>query len=167
LLADQHGVLHLIAATSERTHHLEVFERQRDEGPCLDCYQSGAPVIVPRPRRLGAALAAILPGRSIRWVRVRARPSDEAAGHRARSPRLFGDHPGPLDLDDLALPQALVHVASVAIVNENAAADRDTINDQRTWTRRSPCCADTPATTATSSPTSRAASSNVSCAVKR
>jgi hypothetical protein len=61
LLADQHGVLHLIAATSERTHHLEVFERQRDEGPCLDCYQSGAPVIVPDLADWGSA------GRNSAW----------------------------------------------------------------------------------------------------
>ena len=47
LLADGRGVLHLIAASSEATHHLEVFQLQRDEGPCLDCFHSGAPVIVP------------------------------------------------------------------------------------------------------------------------
>jgi AmiR/NasT family two-component response regulator len=37
---------------------------------------------------------------------------------------------GTLDADALALAQALVHLASVAIVNEKAAADRDTINAQ-------------------------------------
>ena len=43
---------------------------------------------------------------------------------------LFGNHPGQLDADDLALAQALVHVASVAIINEKTAADRDAINAQ-------------------------------------
>ena len=43
---------------------------------------------------------------------------------------LFGDNPGRLDDDDLALAQALVHVASVAIVNEKSAADRETVNSQ-------------------------------------
>ncbi len=47
LLADRHGVLHLIAASSQRTHDLEVFQLQREEGPCLDSFRSGQPVAVP------------------------------------------------------------------------------------------------------------------------
>jgi GAF domain-containing protein len=43
---------------------------------------------------------------------------------------LFGTRPGPLDREDLELAQALAHVASVAIVNEKAAADATTVNDQ-------------------------------------
>jgi hypothetical protein len=33
LLPDGRGVLHLIAASSERTHHLELFQLQRKQGP--------------------------------------------------------------------------------------------------------------------------------------
>jgi hypothetical protein len=43
---------------------------------------------------------------------------------------LFGTTAGRLNDDDLALAQALVHVASVAIVNEKSAADRDVVNAQ-------------------------------------
>lgn len=128
LLADQHGVLHLVAATSERTHHLEVFQLQRDEGPCLDCYQSGAPVIVPDLADWGQRWPQFCPAaQSAGFASVHALPMrlrDTVLGALG----LFGDRPGTLDADDLALAQALVHVASVAIVNENAAADRDTIN---------------------------------------
>src|SRR5690348_11731530 len=46
LLADQHGVLHLVAASSDRTRDLEMFQLQREQGPCLDCYRSGTAVIV-------------------------------------------------------------------------------------------------------------------------
>ena len=46
LLADPGGVLHLLAATSEEARKLEAFQLQRDEGPCLDCYQTGKPVSV-------------------------------------------------------------------------------------------------------------------------
>ena len=38
LLADQHGDLHLVAASSDRTRDLEMFQLQREQGPCLDCY---------------------------------------------------------------------------------------------------------------------------------
>src|SRR5690242_10788703 len=47
LLADGRGTLHLMASSSERTHHLEVFQLQREEGPCLDCYREGVAVPVP------------------------------------------------------------------------------------------------------------------------
>ena len=37
LLADQRGVLHLMAATPEGAADLELFQLQREQGPCLDC----------------------------------------------------------------------------------------------------------------------------------
>src|SRR6478752_4138978 len=46
LLADAGGVLHLLAATSEEARKLEAFQLQRDEGPCLDCYQIDEPVTI-------------------------------------------------------------------------------------------------------------------------
>jgi GAF domain-containing protein len=130
LLADGRGVLHLIAASSERTQHLEAFQLQRNQGPCLDCYHTGAAVVVPD-----------LLAESQRWPDV-ARVADSVgfASVHALPMRLretvlgtlglFGTTPGQLHDEDLALAQALVHVASVAIVNEKAASDRDLVNEQ-------------------------------------
>src|ERR1700694_4647306 len=39
--------LHLMAATSEKIHDLELFQLQADQGPCLDCYGTGQPISVP------------------------------------------------------------------------------------------------------------------------
>ncbi|WP_232343906.1 GAF domain-containing protein [Actinoplanes awajinensis] len=47
LLADGQGTLQLVAASSARTRLPELFRPQADQGPCLDCYHSGAPVSVP------------------------------------------------------------------------------------------------------------------------
>ncbi len=58
LLADPLQKLHLLAATSEKAHDLELFQLQADEGPCLDCFASGRPISV---ADLGAA--------STRWPR--------------------------------------------------------------------------------------------------
>src|SRR3954471_3535727 len=44
LLADQRGHLSVVASSSEKSRLLEVFQIQSDQGPCLDCVRSTAPV---------------------------------------------------------------------------------------------------------------------------
>jgi GAF domain-containing protein len=130
LLADERGALHLAAASSERTQQLELFQIQRDEGPCLDCYHDGATVSVPDleaeqerwPQFSTAALDAGF--KSVHAVPMRLR------GNVLGGLGLFGDRVGQLDDSDLDLAQALAHVACVAIVNEKSAADRTTVNAQ-------------------------------------
>jgi transcriptional regulator with GAF, ATPase, and Fis domain len=130
LLADQRGVLHVVAASSEATRSLEVFQLQRDQGPCLDCYRTGAPVSVSDlseqaarwPLFVGAAVAAGFS--SVHALPMRLR--DTVLG----TVGLCGFHPGSLDVDDLRLGQALAYVASVALVQEKAAADKAIINAQ-------------------------------------
>src|SRR3984885_16016996 len=46
LLADSRGALRLVAASTERAGVVELFQIQKDEGPCLDCYHSGHAVFV-------------------------------------------------------------------------------------------------------------------------
>lgn len=130
LLADGLGVLHVLAASSERTRLLEVFQLQRAEGPCRDCFLSGAPVSVPDlddeahrwPQFVPAAKAAGFA--SVHALPMRLR--DDVLGTLG----LFGSKPGALNTEDLALGQALADVASVALVQDKAAADRTAINEQ-------------------------------------
>src|SRR5207247_4154624 len=44
MLADRDGTLHYVASSSERMRHIELFELQHDEGPCLDAYRDGVEV---------------------------------------------------------------------------------------------------------------------------
>src|SRR5258705_12440842 len=53
LLTDQQEILQLVAASSERTRLLELFQLQTDQGPCVDCFNSGQPVSVPDIRSAG------------------------------------------------------------------------------------------------------------------
>ncbi|GLP78107.1 transcriptional regulator [Mycobacterium antarcticum] len=121
LLADARGVLHLFAATSEEAHELEIFQLQREEGPCLDCYRGG-----------GAISVADLAAESARWPRFVAaatesgfasvhaiplRLRDEVLGTLG----LFGAAPGALNPEDLNLAQALAHVATIAILRHDTA----------------------------------------------
>jgi transcriptional regulator with GAF, ATPase, and Fis domain len=130
LLADGHGVLHVLAASSERTRDLEMFQLQRDQGPCLDCYGTGVPVKVDDlsaqaerwPQFVPAALDAGFA--SVHAVPLRLR--DTVLG----ALNLFGTEVGPLRPDDLDLAQALAHVASIALVADRAASDKETINQQ-------------------------------------
>jgi transcriptional regulator with GAF, ATPase, and Fis domain len=130
LLADGNGVLHVLAASSQATLHLEAFQLQRDEGPCLDCYRGGTPVSVENldeekerwPQFVAGAHAA-------GFVSVHALPMrlrDTALGTLG----LFGTTVGALNSDDLALGQALADVASVALVQEKAASDKTALAEQ-------------------------------------
>jgi transcriptional regulator with GAF, ATPase, and Fis domain len=130
LLADPHGGLHVLAASSEPTRELEIFQVQREQGPCVECYRTGQPVNVDDltreasrwPDFVAAALAAGFA--SVHTVPMRLR--DTVLGALG----LFGTSTGLLGADDLALAQALAHVASIAIVVDKAASDQVTINHQ-------------------------------------
>jgi GAF domain/ANTAR domain len=118
LLANPMGQLRLLAATSEQTHELELFQLQAEEGPCLECYASGQPVSVADlraaksrwPRFVPAALEAGVA--SVHAVPMR------AAGIVLGSLGLFGTRPGELNESDLLVGQTLAHIACVAILQE-------------------------------------------------
>jgi transcriptional regulator with GAF, ATPase, and Fis domain len=130
LLADSHGVLHVLAASSQRTHHLEVFQVQREEGPCLDCYRDAAMVVVDDleqaadrwPQFVKAARMAGFA--SVHALPMRMR--DNVLGALG----LFGTTIGLLNEEDLNLGQALADVASVALIQDKVAADRTAVNEQ-------------------------------------
>jgi transcriptional regulator with GAF, ATPase, and Fis domain len=130
LLADGKGVLHLAASSSERTEHLETFQLQRKQGPCLDSYRYSKVVIVPDLQDEHRRWPEFVRAASVAgFVSVHAMPMllrDQSIGTLG----LFGTSVGRLATDDLDLAQALAHVASLAIVNENAAADRVSVNAQ-------------------------------------
>ena len=130
LLADGQGVLHVLAASSEGTRDLEIFQLQRDEGPCLDCFHTGQQIRVNDlsletrrwPQFVAAATAAGFAAVHALPMRLR----DTTLG----ALNLFSAKAGALAADDLDLAQALAHVASIALVTDKAASDKETINQQ-------------------------------------
>ena len=120
LLAGPGGHLHLMAATSEQSRELELFQLQSEEGPCLDCYAAGQPVTVADlsaedqrwPRFVSAASEA-------GFASVHAIPM-RAAGMRLGALGLFSNNPGHLNDADLLVAQTLAHVACVALLQEHS-----------------------------------------------
>ena len=132
MLASADGELRVLASSSEAMRVLELFETQAAEGPCVDAYRSGLPVV-----NLAIAEA------NSRWPRFA--PKAAAAGFRsvhALPMRLRGDSIGALNLfqveqgrlddADVAAAQALADVATIVILAHRAARDAQVRNDQLT-----------------------------------
>ncbi len=119
LLADPLEHLRPVAATSEQTKALEVFQLQATEGPCMDCYRSGRPVSVPDLGVEAARWPRFVPAAQQAGVAsVHAVPV-HAAGIVLGALGLFGTRPGALNEADLLVAQTLAHIACVAVLQEH------------------------------------------------
>jgi transcriptional regulator with GAF, ATPase, and Fis domain len=130
LLSDQQGNLRLLASSTEATRMLELYQLQSAEGPCLDCFRAGKPVLVPD-----------LASASDRWPRFVAAAQEQgyAAVHalpmRLREKvvgalSLFSFHRGSLPLEDVRAGQALADVATIGILQERAARHSEMVMEQ-------------------------------------
>ncbi|MGQ0837253.1 GAF domain-containing protein [Actinokineospora sp.] len=130
LLSDQRGGLLPVASTSEQTRRLELFQLEADEGPCLDCFRTGEPVVVADlaaatdrwPRF--AAHAAAEGFRSVHAVPLRLRGSTIGALN------LFGTQAGPMDDQDLRVARALADTATIGILQERAIRRGEVLTEQ-------------------------------------
>ncbi len=130
LLADRHDVLHVMAASTSQTRDLELFQVQRGEGPCKDCYHGGHPVLVADLARADGRWPSFAPAaRAAGFASVHAVPM-RFSGHRLGALGLFSGRPGALGEADLQLAQALADVSSITLVQDRAATDRDSLNAQ-------------------------------------
>jgi GAF domain-containing protein len=120
LLVDQDGELQPVAASTETTRVLELFQLQNDEGPCLDCVRTGEVVSVPD-------LAAV----QDRWPRFsRAVAESGFVSVHALPMRLRRETIGSLNLFNATRPalpaseqriaQALADVATIGILQQRS-----------------------------------------------
>jgi GAF domain-containing protein len=109
---------------------LELFEVQSQEGPCLDCYRTGEPVVNQDlatvngrwPRFATEALNAGF--RSVHALPMRLRGTVIGALN------LFHINPGEMREADIGAAQALADVATIAILQHRAATEAQVLNDQ-------------------------------------
>jgi GAF domain-containing protein len=125
LLADESGELRVMAASSEQIVLLELFQIQNEQGPCMDSYRTGEVVVSADLRAPSKwplfAVESVAAGF----------PSVCAVPLRLRSVilgclNLFLAEPVPLRDADLRLARSLADVASIAIVQDQAARDAAT-----------------------------------------
>jgi transcriptional regulator with GAF, ATPase, and Fis domain len=130
LLDDQRGNLEFMAASDENARLLELFQIQNHEGPCLDAFRTGRPVINADLRAAGA-----------RWPRFAPRATEagfrsvHAFPLRLRSQvigamNLFGNDVGVLDDADAQIVQALADVAAIGLIQERAIRRGELLAEQ-------------------------------------
>ncbi|WHM40654.1 GAF and ANTAR domain-containing protein [Streptomyces sp. BPTC-684] len=130
LLADRDGELRVMAASDERVRLLELFQLQNDEGPCLECFRTGAPVDVPDLGKEAArwprftALARQSGFSAVQALPMRLR--DDVVG----ALNLFRTVPGPFDPSATHIAQALADVATISLLQHRTTQRSTVLNEQ-------------------------------------
>jgi len=130
MLVAPEGDLRVMASSSETMRILELFELQSQEGPCLDCYRTGRPVLNHDlataddrwPRFAPEALA-------VGFHTVHALPM-RLRGTVVGALNLFHIHPGDMRQADIDAAQAMADVATIAILQHRAAHEAQLLNEQ-------------------------------------
>lgn len=130
VLADERDRLHLMSASSDAARMLEILQLEKDEGPCLDCFRTGEAVVntdlaVAGERWPGFAPVAVEAGiRSVHAFPMRLR--DRVIG----ALNVFGRDARSLAPREIRVIQALADVATISIIQEQAIARAEVVNEQ-------------------------------------
>ncbi|WP_410640812.1 GAF and ANTAR domain-containing protein [Amycolatopsis sp. lyj-346] len=129
-LVDERGGLQVLASSTEQARLIELFQFDIDEGPCVDCFTTSAPVLV-------ADVAA----QAARWPRFAAEAAKDGfasvhavpmrlRGQTIGALNLFGLNAGELSADDVALAQGLADTATIGILHERAFRRGEILSEQ-------------------------------------
>ena len=130
MLDDQRGNLQVVAYTTESARLLELFELQKAEGPCLDCFATGQvianvdlahstsrwPVFTEAALDSGFTYSHALPLRLRRQV--------------LGALNLFAVEPKALTDDHLAVAQGMADIATIGLLHERALRDHVVLAEQ-------------------------------------
>lgn len=118
LLLNQDHELEVLASTSEQSSFVGLLQLNAGDGPCVECFRTGAPVSAEDPaemRRRWPAFAAAAEESGFASVHaVPMRLRDTVLG----SLNLFREHEGALSPDDALAAQALTDVATISILQQ-------------------------------------------------
>lgn len=122
--------LHQIGASSADARIAELFQLQNSEGPCLDCYRTGEPVVVADLSRVGDRWPSFAP-RAVAAGMVSAyafplRLRDRVIG----ALTVFQTRPQELRVEDVRALQALADLATIALIQEAAVSRAEVVTEQ-------------------------------------
>jgi GAF domain-containing protein len=130
MLADPKGRLRFMAASDETTGLLELFQSQGSDGPCLDAFRTGEPVVnadlriaTSRWPRF-APVAASIGFRSVHAFPLRLR--QEVIG----SMGVFGTETGDIGGTDVQIVQALADVAAIGLLQHRTISRSEALTEQ-------------------------------------
>jgi GAF domain-containing protein len=116
VLADEAGMLHVVASTSERTSDVEEAQLGTDEGPCLESYRSGHTVETPNLTAARERWPVFVRVAEERGFRAGYAVPMTLRGQHLGAVNLFFDRPDALTDSDAAVAQALAQFATIGIV---------------------------------------------------
>ena len=133
MLALPGGELQYVASSSESMRVLELFQIQANEGPCVDCYATGVPIV---NHELSEA--------DQRWPRFSPRAIEHGfhsvhclplrlRGRTIGALNLFRTDVGLLTPDDVLVAQGLADVATIAILQHQSSMSARLLNDQLSY----------------------------------
>ena len=123
LLADPEGRLQFTAASKQSAQLMELFRLQNEEGPWLDCFSTGAPVVNTDLAQAGDRWPVFAPNavragfRSVHAFPLRHRKDVIGALN------LFSSHTGQLEPRDVRVIQALADIATIGLLQERSLRD--------------------------------------------
>ena len=130
MLVAPDGGLRVMASSSDAMRTLELFEVQAQEGPCLDCYRTGEPVVnqdlasadARWPHFAKEALAAGFCSVDALPLRLR--------GTVIGALNLFHLSTGEMPPADVQAAQALADIATIGILQHRASLEAQVVNEQ-------------------------------------
>ncbi|QRP46742.1 GAF and ANTAR domain-containing protein [Amycolatopsis sp. FDAARGOS 1241] len=130
LLADAHGELQLVASSNEQVRLLELFQLQRDEGPCLDAFRLRQSVTIsdlsadPGKWPSFATVALDQGFRAVHAFPMRLR--SEVIG----ALNLFSTGPGELAAEDARVARGMVDVATIGLLQARTIHRHEVLVEQ-------------------------------------
>jgi transcriptional regulator with GAF, ATPase, and Fis domain len=130
MLSDQRGNLQVVAYTDESARLLELFELQKAEGPCLDCFSTGEVIanvdLVVSRSRWPVFTEAALRSRFTYSHALPLRLRRQVLG----ALNLFTVERRALTADHVAVAQGMADIATIGLLHERALHDQVLLAEQ-------------------------------------
>ena len=132
MLADPGQDLAVMAYSSDAMRLLELLELETQEGPCVDCYRTGVPVVNQDIADADSRWPSVAPAvRAAGFASMHALPL-RLRGQTIGALNLFRAGTGRLTDADMSAGQALADIATITILQHHASLEAQVLNDQLT-----------------------------------